>query len=333
FSPAALGTADISADVSQAPAIPSIGQLVTMTMTVTNGGPADATGVVLIGTVEDRQQIVSADPSCTISGASVTCAVGSVAAGQSAARQLRVRQIRGGTTQFVVSVSGDQPDPTLGDHVVAHAAAVADPGPDDFQLADDVSQLPRPRLGSSVNIARVRGVVTVRLPGGADVIPVEKAAHVPLGSIIDTTSGQIRLYSVGEKDGTQQNALFYDGAFKIGQITKGVPVTVLSLTGEDASVCDGFRPASGAPTGLIRAKSATRRGDPAQNHLWGDGKGHFRTKGKGSYATVRGTLWRVENHCFSTRTTVRRGVVAVFDRGLRRTVLVNAGERYVARIR
>ncbi|MEA2156219.1 MAG: hypothetical protein QOE11_2359, partial [Solirubrobacteraceae bacterium] len=45
------------------------------------------------------------------------------------------------------------------------------------------------------------------------------------------------------------------------------------------------------------------------------------------------TIWKVENHCFTTRTSVKRGVVAVFDRGLHRTVLVNAGETYVAKLR
>jgi hypothetical protein len=207
-------------------------------------------------------------------------------------------------------------------------------GTDRFAQADDVSLLAKPRLGSSVNIARVRGVVTVRLPGRTDPISIEKAAHVPLGSIIDTTHGQVRLYSVGEKSGALQNGLFYDGAFKIGQITKGVPLTVLALTAGDASVCKGFRPASSRPaTGVVQIKGSTRRGDPAQNHLWGNGKGHFRTKGKGSYATVRGTIWNVENHCFTTHTTVRRGVVAVFDRGLHRTILVHAGDGYVAKLR
>ena len=44
--------------------------------------------------------------------------------------------------------------------------------------------------------------------------------------------------------------------------------------------------------------------------LWGDGKGAFRTTGKYSAATVRGTKWLVEDSCAGTLTRVdqrRRG--------------------------
>ncbi|HEX6619545.1 MAG TPA: hypothetical protein VF024_07795, partial [Solirubrobacteraceae bacterium] len=64
--------------------------------------------------------------------------------------------------------------------------------------------------------------------------------------------------------------------------------------------------------------------------LWGSGKGRFRTDGKYSSATVRGTIWLVEDRCEGTLTKVRRGTVAVRDFTRRRTVAVKAGHSYLA---
>ena len=47
--------------------------------------------------------------------------------------------------------------------------------------------------------------------------------------------------------------------------------------------------------------------------LWGNGKGRFRTNGKYSSATVRGTIWLTTDRCDGTLTTVKRGTVSVRD--------------------
>ena len=65
--------------------------------------------------------------------------------------------------------------------------------------------------------------------------------------------------------------------------------------------------------------------------LWGNGKGKFRTDGKYSSATVRGTIWLVEDGCDGTLTKVRRGVVSVRDIKRKKTVKVKAGHSYLAR--
>ena len=59
-------------------------------------------------------------------------------------------------------------------------------------------------------------------------------------------------------------------------------------------------------------------------------RGRFRTGGRNSSATVRGTIWEVIDRCDGTLTKVRRGKVAVRDFRLRRTVLVRAGKSYLA---
>ncbi len=67
--------------------------------------------------------------------------------------------------------------------------------------------------------------------------------------------------------------------------------------------------------------------------LWGAGKGNFRTTGKVSSATVRGTTWLVQDTCTTTLTRVARGKVTVRDFVKKKNVIVKAGKKYVARHR
>ena len=82
-------------------------------------------------------------------------------------------------------------------------------------------------------------------------------------------------------------------------------------------LAEPFRFAAGKPK---RSKRKVRR-------LWGKGKGSFRTAGKRSTATVRGTWWLVEDRCDGTLTRVREGRVDVRDLRLRKTIKLRAGKR------
>ena len=70
---------------------------------------------------------------------------------------------------------------------------------------------------------------------------------------------------------------------------------------------------------------------PKSRKLWGDGKGKFRTKGQYSAATVRGTKWLVTDTCTTTVTKVAVGVVEVRDNVKKKTYLVRAGKKYLAK--
>ena len=63
--------------------------------------------------------------------------------------------------------------------------------------------------------------------------------------------------------------------------------------------------------------------------LWGEGKGSFRTAGRRSTATVRGTQWLVEDRCDGTLTRVKRGRVDVRDIRLKKTIRLRAGKRFL----
>ena len=113
-----------------------------------------------------------------------------------------------------------------------------------------------------------------------------------------------------------RQSTFYDGIFRIGQGKAAKPLTTLTLV-EELSC-----PKAG--NAIAAAKKKKRR-------LWGDGSGKFRTKGKHSAATVVGTKWLVEDKCTSTLTRVVRGRVSVRDFVKKKTVIVRAGKKYVAR--
>jgi hypothetical protein len=63
----------------------------------------------------------------------------------------------------------------------------------------------------------------------------------------------------------------------------------------------------------------------------GRARGRFRTRGRYSAATVRGTTWTVADRCDGTLTSVTSGVVVVRDLRKRRNVIVRAHRSYLAR--
>jgi hypothetical protein len=62
-------------------------------------------------------------------------------------------------------------------------------------------------------------------------------------------------------------------------------------------------------------------------------QGRFRSRGRYSAATVRGTNYTVANRCDGTLTVVKPGTVVVTDFRRRRNIIVHAGKSYLARAR
>ena len=155
------------------------------------------------------------------------------------------------------------------------------------------------------------GTVKVKLPGRDRFRTLAEGEQLPVGTVVDTLKGRVTLVAAGG-----QEADFFDGIFRIGQGKGAKPLTTLTLV--EKLTC----PKAGSA--IAAAKKKKRR-------LWGDGSGKFRTKGKHSAATVVGTRWLVEDRCTSTLTRVVRGRVSVRDFVKKRTVIVRAGKKYVAR--
>jgi hypothetical protein len=177
--------------------------------------------------------------------------------------------------------------------------------------------LPPPLAGKTVNVEPVSGTVKIKRPGRKRYVTLTAEAQIPVGSSIDTRRGRITITAAQGK-GRTASADFFDGLFKLTQTKGAKPITTLKLT-------EKLRCAK-AHRATIAAKKKKKK-----RRLWGDGKGRFRTTGKFSSATVRGTRWLTQDRCASTLTRVVRGAVRVRDLVKRKTVIVRAGRRYTAR--
>jgi hypothetical protein len=160
--------------------------------------------------------------------------------------------------------------------------------------------------------------VRIKLKGSNKFVTLTSADDIPLGSTIDVKAGKIQLTSVPKPGGAPQTATFFGGIFKI---TQPGGTTDLRLT-EGLAACPRRGHASAAKA---------KENKPKTRHLWGQGSGAFRTTGRYSAATVRGTKWLVRDSCSGTLTRVTQGVVNVRDNVRHKTIVVRAGHRYTAR--
>jgi hypothetical protein len=192
--------------------------------------------------------------------------------------------------------------------------------------------LEAPQFAQDVNLKPVSGTVLVKLPRGAKVrgkwahaaqsrfVSLTSQTQVPVGAELDTKRGRVQLTSsIGTGAPAVQTSEFYSGRFQVLQSKRERGLTEMRLT--ETLKCQGSSRGR-----VVGAASRSRR-------LWGNGKGRFRTRGRNSSATVRGTLWLTKDSCSTTTTSVRRGVVIVKDFAKRKNVRVKAPGRYVARAR
>jgi hypothetical protein len=175
-----------------------------------------------------------------------------------------------------------------------------------------------PVAGKTVNAKPVSGTVLVKLPGTTAFVDLSAAKLLPVGTIVDVTQGRINLTAAQGPKGKLANSDFYLGQFKIAQRKGKRPVTSLALFAGEFGVCG----AAGA--GARAAQNIKVR------ELWGAGKGLFRTTGRYSSATIRGTTWDVIDYCDGTLTTVTQGAVVVHDDKRNKDVVVKAPKSYFA---
>jgi hypothetical protein len=146
----------------------------------------------------------------------------------------------------------------------------------------------------------------------------------------------VALTSAADTAGAKtQTSDFYDGVFQVKQaVPKQKPrkptalITDVVMKGQIArSQCAPLKGARSAAADAARKKKGPKS---VLGKLWGSGKGKFRTDGRYSSATVRGTIWLVQDECDGTLTRVRRGVVSVRDLKRKKTITVKAGHSYLA---
>lgn len=196
--------------------------------------------------------------------------------------------------------------------VAAVASAVVPQGtlPQGSTLLDASSDGAR-----TIAIEPVRGAVFLRLPDAKTFVGLTRKRRVPDGTEIDATDGEVRLVV---RAGDYGN--FYAGRFTIVLPEQPAAAVELRLSG------GSFKPCATKRT--IAATKPPRR---SVRRLWGKANGKFRTRGRYSSTSVRGTAWLTDDRCDGTRTFVREGQTVVFDFVESRTVTLRAGQSYLAK--
>jgi hypothetical protein len=191
-----------------------------------------------------------------------------------------------------------------------------------------------PGLGIRAVIEVTRGTVRFgRRAGGGAAGAAQKGQRftalrepreVPVGTFVDTRRGRARITTSTNRRTGIQDGQFSASVFQVLQSRRprARGLTELRLKGSSFRRCGtaGRGKAAAAQSRLVRRLRANARG-------------RFRTRGRHSAATVRGTVWLTADRCDGTLTRVTRGRVAVRDFRRRRTILLRAGKSYLARPR
>jgi streptogramin lyase len=209
---------------------------------------------------------------------------------------------------------------TIGpDRVFATGALpVTEPAPLPLPLPE-----PKPEPEFAKTIVAEGDGVRFKAPGGTWQ-DLEAGAELPVGVALDARAGKVDLMSAGCRGGVQKGT-FGGGVFSVRQPRSGCGRVDVYLRGGSFKSC--ARRASRGSASLASA-SRTRR----VRRLWGrDSGGSFRSHGRHSHATVRGTRWLTVDRCDGTLTRVTNGAVVVRDFRRHRRVLVRAGHSYLAK--
>lgn len=120
--------ADLAISLVDSPDSVTAGQNLTYTLTVTNNGPANATGVTVTDALPIGVSFVSVSAGCSGSG-TVTCNVGNLASGASMTITLVVQPtVAGGISNFV-SVSGSETDSNTANNTAMAVTTINTPPP------------------------------------------------------------------------------------------------------------------------------------------------------------------------------------------------------------
>ena len=143
-----------------------------------------------------------------------------------------------------------------------------------------------PRIGRTAWVKPVSGTVLLRERGDSSFTRLRGEKTIPIGSSLDAAHGRVRVRTAKNKRGALQAGVFRGGRFTILQ-KRSSPLTELRLTGDDGCA---------AAAGTAHAARSRRR-------LFGSAKGRFRTRGRSSSATIRGTVWSTEDMCSGATVT------------------------------
>jgi hypothetical protein len=302
---------------------------------VSGGAPATASGsgATASGTVNPENLVTTAffeyglDPAFRGPGASTTLYDQSTAPQQVGADAA--------SHTITASLTGLIPGALYHIRLVATNSAGTTLGQDQTFTTAKAAAPPPPVLGRSENAQPVSGTVFIRLASG-QFVKLTGAQQIPSGAVIDALHGTLKITtalpgaggahdaSAKAKKAKTQSGNFGGAIFQVTQAHNGL--TSLSL------VEGAFK---GAPSYAVckahKAADATIASSRTLQLLHASAHGKFRTRGRYSAATVRGTVWTVADRCDGTLTHVITDSVAVTDLVRHKTIILHAGQSYLAK--
>jgi hypothetical protein len=245
---------------------------------------------------------------------------------------------------FNQSVSGLVPHALYHFRLLAVNGAGTATGPDQTFTTAMLAPPPPPTLGQTENAMPVSGLVFIKFPAGKGphlagvvkgqgFIPLTQARQVPVGSQIDARRGTLNLVVATTKRHRTNTARLAGGLFSLAQQRTGPSkgVSTLALLENAFPGAPSYSTCTTKKTGKsVLAGIAKLNPKILQTLSVSDHNGKFRTKGRYSAATERGTFWETEDRCDGTLTIVKRGTVNVQDFHTRKTVIVRAGHSFLA---
>lgn len=140
--------ANLALAMTDAPDPVPAGGALTYTLTVSNVGPLVATGVTLVDPLPAAVSFVSASAGCTASGATVTCALGSLDPGASQVVKIQARANRYTMAKNTASVAANEVDPVAGNNVAMESTLILFGGAGELTHGslrwEDLAALPGP---------------------------------------------------------------------------------------------------------------------------------------------------------------------------------------------
>ena len=201
-------------------------------------------------------------------------------------------------------------------------------GPDQTFTTEAAPAPGAPTVGRTVNVSPISGFVLIKING--KFVPLTGLDQIPSGSQIDARHGSLELItSTGEK-GKTQHGIFGGAIFKLTQERSGKSKGLVTLT-----LLEGLF--KGAPSYAICKRhkagdaSAAAASSKTLQLLHASAHGKFRTKGRYSAATVLGTIWTIADRCNGTLVHDVTDSVVVNDFVHHKTIVLHAGQSYLAR--
>ncbi len=253
--------------------------------------------------------------------------------------------VGGDFANHVVSatVTGLVPNAVYHVHLVASNKNGQTAGPD-VTFKTKLAKTPgAPTLGRTFNISTVSGLVLVKVHGVF--VPLTQLRQFPQNTVIDALKGTLKLITAagghptadvaakskkgkGKKGKVKTQTGNFGGAvFKISQAGSGLATLALvesAFKGAPSfAECKGGKKAADV--------IATAASSKTLQLLHATAKGKFKTKGKYAAATVRGTKWTTADRCNGTQVHVITDSVSVTDFVHHKTIILHAGQTYLAK--